>query len=100
MAIFGPRLKAEWTYRISLVRASIRAERIISETVHWIVLKFAGMFRIKILRNIARPFFPKKFWFPRKSRVYGKKRAKMPKINVFQTLRENASLTFYNFFFK
>ena len=58
------------------------------------------MFRIKFLRNIARPFFPKKFRFPRKTRVYGQKRAKMPKIEVFRTLRENASLTFSNFFFK
>ena len=103
-SIFGPRLKAERTYRISLVcacvRPSVRAQHFYSETVHWIVLKFSGMFRIKILRNIARPFFPKKFRFPRKTRVYGKKRAKMPKINIFRTLRENATLTFSNFSFK
>ena len=103
-SIFGPRLKAEWTYRISLVRPCVRVcvrpERIISETVHWIVLKFSGMFRIKILRKIAWPDFPKKFPFPRKTRVYGQKRAKMPKIDVFRTLRENATLTFSNFSFK
>ena len=78
------------------MRASVRPSRIISETVHWIVLKFSGMFRIKILRNIARPFFPKKFRFPRKTRVYGQKRAKMPKIDVFRTLRKNATLTCSN----
>jgi len=68
--IFGPRLKTEVTYRISLVRPCVlpcvRPLRHILKTVHGNVPKFSGMIRTKILRNVTRPDFPKKYGSPKK----------------------------------
>ena len=83
-SLIGPRLKAEWTYRIDIVRVCVYACVCVCGPDYlgirsWDLSKALGMFWAKIRQNIAPPeISEKKYAFLIESGSYGKIQQKCP----------------------